>query len=221
MIKKILVGFFLWIILSWCSSAEEKIDYETQKWEVIEKNILALWDSLTAGYNLDLSDAYPAQLEDLMQDNWYNYKITNAGVSWDTSKNLLDRIELYDELKVDIYLLTIWANDWLRRQSVETMRWNISTIIEHIQIINPDSQIILSGMQMPINLWLNYSRDFNSSYDILSKKYNLDLYDFFLEDVAKKSELNLSDGIHPNNKWYAIIANNLYKFLENKNIITQ
>jgi acyl-CoA thioesterase-1 len=221
MIKKILIGLLLWIVLSWCSSAEEKTDYETKKWEIIEKNILALWDSLTAGYNLELSDGYPAQLEGLMQNDWYNYKITNAGVSWDTSKNLLDRIELYDDLDVDIYMLTIWANDWLRRQSVETMKWNISTIIEHIQTINPDSQIILSGMQMPINLWLNYSRDFNSSYEILSKKYNLDLYDFFLEDVAKKTELNLSDGIHPNKKWYAIIANNLYKFLENENIITQ
>jgi acyl-CoA thioesterase-1 len=221
MIKKILVALFLWTILSWCSSAEENIVSEVQKWEIMERNILALWDSLTAGYNLDLSDGYPAQLEALMQDNWYNYSITNAGVSWDTSKNLLDRIELYDDLKVDIYLLTIWANDGLRRQSVESMKKNISTIIEHIQIINPDSQIVLSGMQMPINLWLNYSRDFNSSYEIISEKYKLELYDFLLEDVAKKSELNLSDWIHPNKKWYAIIANNLYKFLENENIITQ
>ena len=219
MYKKILLGLFLWIFLSSCSSDEKKNILEVNNIEVIEKNILALWDSVTAGYNLDLSEAYPAQLEDLLENNWYNYKIINAWVSWDTSKNLLDRIDLYDELNVDIYMLTIWANDWLRRQSVDQMTQNISAIIEHLQNISPDAQIVLSGMQMPINLGLSYSRNFNASYELLAEKYNLEFYEFFLEDVAKKSELNISDGIHPNKQWYEIIANNLYDFLKKQKII--
>jgi acyl-CoA thioesterase-1 len=74
-------------------------------------------------------------------------------------------------------------------------------------------------MQMPINLWLNYSREFNKSYEILADKYNLALYDFFLEWVAKDTNLNLSDGIHPNNAGYKIIAANLFEFLEDEDII--
>ena len=156
MLKKLLIGMFLWITLSSCTLVEEDVT-ENINTVVVEKNILALWDSLTAGYNLDLSDWYPAQLEALLQENNYKYRVTNAWVSWDTSKNLLDRIELYDDLKVDIYLLTIWANDWLRRQSVEDMRTNISAIIEYIWMNNPDARIVLSGIEMPINVWLNYS----------------------------------------------------------------
>lgn len=219
MIKKIITVLILSFILIWCGKTEVNSEIQIEKKEVIQKNILALWDSVTAGYNLELSEAYPAELEEIMQEQEYNYKIINAGVSGDTSKNLLDRIELYDDLKIDIYMLTIWANDWLRRQSVATMKENISNIIEHLQSVNPDAQIVLSGMQIPINLWWNYSKEFNKSYEILADKYNLPLYDFFLEWVAKDSSLNLSDGIHPNNAGYKIIATNLFKFLEDENII--
>jgi acyl-CoA thioesterase I len=219
MIKKIITVLILSFILVGCGKAEVISEVQIEKQEIVQKNILALWDSITAGYNLELSDAYPAELEELMQKQGYNYKIVNAWVSGDTSKNLLDRIELYDDLEVDIYMLTIWWNDWLRRQSVDTMEQNISAIIEHLETVNPEGKIVLSGMQMPINLWLNYSREFNKSYEILAEKYNLALYDFFLEWVAKDTNLNLSDGIHPNNAGYKIIAANLFEFLEDEDII--
>jgi acyl-CoA thioesterase-1 len=221
MIKKIFLLFVLSFVLISCWSNAENTSLEKQEQTQVEKHILALWDSVTAGYNLELSDAYPAQLQDLLKADGYNYKITNAWVSGDTSKNLLDRIELYDELDVDIYLLTIWGNDGLRRQSVDTMKENISTIIEHLQNVNPQAQVVLSWMQMPINLWWNYSKEFNKSYEELANKYDLPLYEFFLEGVAKDSSLNLSDGIHPNKKWYSVIANNLYVFLEDEKIISQ
>jgi acyl-CoA thioesterase-1 len=76
-------------------------------------------------------------------------------------------------------------------------------------------------MQMPINLWWNYSKEFNTSYKILAKKYKLVLYDFFLDGVVKDSRLNLSDGIHPNTEWYKIIAKKLYDFLDDENIINK
>lgn len=219
MIKKIFILLFVSMILVSCWNANNTSDFSEDKKEIVEKNILALWDSITAWYNLDLSQAYPAQMQELLKNDWYNYKVINAWVSGDTSKNLLDRIELYDDLKIDIYMLTIWWNDGLRRQSVITMKENISQIIDHLEAINPDAQIVLSGMQMPINLWWNYSKEFNKSYWELSEKYNLPLYAFFLEWVAKDSNLNLSDGIHPNKAGYKIIAENLYEFLEDEDII--
>lgn len=219
MIKKLFILLFLSVVLVSCWNPDNTSQVSENKVEVIEKNILTLWDSITAWYNLDLSQAYPAQMQEILQNKGYNYKVINAGVSWDTSKNLLDRIELYDDLEIDIYMLTIWWNDGLRRQSVTTMKENISQIIEHLQTINPDAQIVLSGMQMPINLGWNYSKEFNKSYWELSEKYKLPLYEFFLEWVAKDEKLNLSDGIHPNNAGYKIIAENLYEFLEDEDII--
>jgi acyl-CoA thioesterase-1 len=203
-------------MLSSCSAVEDNNISELSTSKNIEKNILALWDSLTAWYNLDLSEAYPAQLELLLDGN---YKITNAWVSWDTSQNLLDRIGLYDQLNPDIYLLTIWWNDGLRRQSVINMKNNIWTIIEHLQWVNPDATIVLSGMQMPINYWLKYASDFKKVYPELAEEYELPFFEFFLEWVVAQSNLNLSDWIHPNKAWYEIIANNIYNFLKKEDII--
>lgn len=218
--KKIIFTLFMSLFLVSCGNEISQTQQPEDNNET-PINILALWDSLTAGYNLDISDSYPAQLENKLQENNYNYKIINAGVSWDTSQNLLDRIDLYSDTKSDIYLLTIWWNDALRRMSVENLKNNIQTIIDTIYQQNPDAKVVLSGMQIPINYWLNYSKNFKEIYESLAEENDVYFYEFFLEDVAQKSDLNLSDGIHPNAKGYEIIAQNLYNFLEDEKIILQ
>ncbi len=217
--KKIML-FIISLFLLFSCSWEEEVITNTEN-PSIEKEIIVLWDSLVAGYNLDISESYPMQLEDILRKNWYNYKITNAWVSWNTSKNLLDRIELYDEVNADIYIITIWGNDWLRRQSIEDMKLNIKKTINHLQNINSDSKIVLTWMQIPINLWLNYSIDFKNTFEEIADELDIYLYDFLLEWVAKDVKLNLNDWIHPNKDWYEVIANNLYKFLIDKKIITK
>ncbi len=213
------------LLLIWCWKAQEEDSKQknSETWtdSLQESIILALWDSLTAWYNLDIKDSYPLQLKGILKAWNYNYTVQNAWVSWDTSKNLLDRIELYDDIDVDIYLLWIWSNDWLRKQSIEQMSTNINTIIDHIQKINPNWKIVLEWMQMPLNVWLKYSRDFKKTFENISKEQGVYFYEFLLEDVATKRELNLSDWIHPNKQGYRIIAQNIFNFLENKNIITK
>lgn len=221
--KKIIFAFLLLFIIScWNNEVTEKNPIqEATSSSSEEKIILALWDSLTAWYNLDIIDSFPSQLEGVLKVNDYNYKVQNAWVSWDTSKNLLDRIGLYDDIDVSVYLLWIWSNDWLRLQSVEDMRINILKIIEHLQEVNPNATIVLEWMQMPLNVWVEYSNDFKQVFIDIQKEKQTKLYEFLLEWVATKKELNLSDWIHPNKQWYSIMANNLYNFLEKENIITK
>jgi acyl-CoA thioesterase-1 len=183
--------------------------------------ILALWDSLTAWYNLDISDSFPNQLENIITQEWYTYRVINWWVSWDTSENLLNRLALYDDLDIDIYLLWIWANDWLRRQSTDTLEKNIRSIITHIHSINPEGVIILEGMKIPLNLWLTYSQEFEKTYIDISQTESVLFFDFLLRDVARIWNLNLSDWIHPNKKWYAIIADNIFTFLQDNSLITK
>lgn len=217
--KKMLLLILSSLFLFWCSD----IDVEKETSEIqnknIEKRIIALWDSLTAWYNLDLKEAYPSQLEELLKTNWYNYKITNAWVSWDTSTNLLSRIKLYDETKTDIYLLNIWSNDWLRKQEVETMKENIIKIIGHIRSVNHESEIVLFWMQLPLNLWLNYSREFKNTFEDIADEKDTYFYEFFLEGVAKDVKLNLRDWMHPNKEGYKIISTNIYDFLTENNLL--
>lgn len=182
--------------------------------ETEEKVILALGDSLTAGYNLDIKDSFPLQLEALLKKNKYNYKIINAWVSWDTSKNLLDRIELYDELTPELILVSIGANNGLRKQSIEQMSSDINDILSHLKSTHSKSTIVLAWMQMPLNVWIEYATDFAKVFPDIAEKNTASFFPFLLQDVATIQDLNLSDGIHPNKKWYAIIANNLYNFLK-------
>lgn len=181
------------------------------------KTILALWDSLTAWYQIDITDSYPSQLEALLQKNWYNYKIINAWVSWETTKAVLQRVKLYLEAKPDLVILVVWWNDWLRGLSITEARSNIIDIINEFK--NAGVPIVLWGMQIPSNLWQTYTSQFAQMYPDIAKETNVSLLPFFLEGVALDPSLNIGDGIHPNKQGYAIIAQNIYNFLVNKELI--
>lgn len=218
-IKKITVILTL-LFLSSCGS-DIKTDNEINKVSNNSKIILALWDSITAWYQLDLEDSYPSQLEKLLQEKGYNYKLINAWVSWDTSDGLLERMDLYlddDENIPEIAILVIWWNDWLRGQSTKVLSNNIKLIIEKLGEKN--IKVVLPEMQIPPNLWFKYTRDFKNLYKKIALETGVYSMDFFLEWVALNKNLNLRDMIHPNKKWYEIISKNVFNFLKSNELIT-
>lgn len=220
MLKKIIWILILWIVLMGCSQ-EEKWEKNKEINKEEQKIILALWDSVTAGYNLDISQSYPSLLQNILQENKYQYEVINAWVSGDTSKNLLDRIGLYSDVNVEIYFLTIGGNDGLRRQNTKNMKKNIQATIDAILEQNNQAKIVIWGMKLPINYGLKYSKEFQKVYEELATENKLEFFPHFLKDVQQKPNLNLSDGIHPNMEWYKIIAQNIYEFLEVNNIISK
>ena len=175
--------------------------------------IYALWDSLTAGYGLDIEDGYPAQLQWLLSDSEMNYKVINAGLSGDTSRGLVSRSSwlLEDAQAWDIAIIVIWANDGMRSLSLQDLEANISTLIETIQA--KDMQIVLWGMMVPTNLAPEYRSDFEAIYPRLAQTYDIPLIPFFLEWVAWDPSLNLPDGIHPTKDWYSIISQAVFELL--------
>lgn len=220
--KQLFCSFSVLFILASCSMWQSVISDEDDTISinttpVQEKIILALWDSLTAGFWLQMSESYPSKLENILDTNNYNYRVINAGVSWDTSKNLLDRAELYLDQNSDIVLLVIWWNDGLRAQSTETLQQNIQSIIDMYEW---EAEIVLWGMEIPTTLWLNYSRDFKQVYfDLAQENPEVYFHESFLEDVGWVARLNQADRIHPTSEWYDIIVQNLYEFLKDENII--
>ena len=185
------------------------------------KKILALWDSLTAWYNLPLEDSYPSQLEVLLQENWYNYELINGWVSWNTSSQALARVDIYleDENNLpDLAIVVLWGNDGLQWKSIDALEQNITEIVKKLQ--EKWVEVVIWGMQIPPNRWLAYFLEFKWIYEDIAKATDSELIDFFLEDVATRGVYNLPDGIHPNKDGYAIIAENTFNFLENNKLIT-
>jgi acyl-CoA thioesterase I len=178
------------------------------------RTILFLGDSITAGYGLELSEAYPALIQQRINENGLNFKVINAGQSGDTSAGGLGRMDWLLKNKVDILVLELGANDGLRGLPVEVTRKNLQAIIDRARGRYPQIRIVIAGMKIPPNMGAQYSRDFEAMFASLSKKNNAALIPFILEGVGGVSKMNLPDGIHPTAKGHAIVAENVWRVLE-------
>lgn len=168
------------------------------------KTVLALGDSLTAGYGLAQSDAFPVQLQAALQNAGVAVTIVNGGVSGDTSAGGRSRLEWLLAPPVDGVIVELGANDGLRgldpAQTRENLDWILATLKQR------NIPVLLSGMFAPPNLGEDYGAEFNAIYPDLARKYDTVFDPFFLEGVAADAQLNQPDGIHPNSEGVAIIV---------------
>ena len=170
-------------------------------------NIVAFGDSLTAGYQLPGDQSFPSQLERELKASGYNVKVSNSGSSGDTTSGGLARLDWSVAPGTDIVILELGANDVLRGITPDVTRKNLEKIIS--KLVGRGIRVLLAGMKPPTSYGPEYERQFGKIYSDLARKYNLVLYPFFLEGVALKPELNLSDGLHPNAKGVLIIVKNI------------
>lgn len=202
------------LFLQGCDSRSESSPAETpatKKPESPRQVIVALGDSLTAGYGVELEKSYPALLEEKLEAGGYSFRLVNAGVSGETSSGTLSRLDWILSQKPDIVILEIGANDGLRGIDTTLVEANIDTILQRLQDNNVVT--ILAGMKMVRNLGDQYTREFDTIYPKLASKHQVIFMPFFLEDVASIAELNIGDGIHPNERGYEIITEKIYPYV--------
>jgi len=190
---------------------EQKEDDETLRQDQPMRTIVAVGDSLTAGYGLDESESYPMRLEKKLRDAGRNYRVVNAGVSGETSSGTLSRMEWILTLEPDIVILETGANDGLRGIDPQVVEDNIREMLRLLQ--DRDVVVLLAGMKMVWNLGPAYVSRFNGIYPKLAGEYNAVFLPFFLDGVATKKKMNLEDGLHPNSQGYAIITENIYPYV--------
>lgn len=164
---------------------------QARKWRLV-----ALGDSLTAGYNLPADAAFPAVLQKALREKGYDVVIDNAGVSGDTSGGARERLDWTIAEGADGVILEIGANDMLRGTNTEITRENIDAILGRLR--EKKIPVFLAGMAAAPNLGPDYAAQFNPIYPELAKKYGAPLYPFFLEGVAGHKDRQLPDGLHPN-----------------------
>lgn len=179
-----------------------------------DKVILFFGNSLTAGMGLDVEEAFPAVIQRKVDSLGLSYKVVNAGLSGETTASGKNRVVWILNQKVDVFVLELGANDGLRGIPVSETKKNLQAIIDIVREKNPETKIILAGMQMPPNLGEDYTTEFKTVFPKLAEKNNIELIPFLLENVAGIPELNQSDGIHPTVEGQKILAENVWVVLE-------
>jgi acyl-CoA thioesterase I len=173
------------------------------------KSMLFFGDSLTAGYGLSPEEAFPALIEKELNKKTNTVKVTNAGLSGETSAGGLARIDWVLRQPIDVFILELGANDGLRGLPLDQTRKNLQGIIDKVKAKYPKVKLVLAGMMVPPNMGKQYSADFKNIYPELAKKNNATLIPFLLDGVGGNEKLNQADGIHPNVEGHKIVARNL------------
>ena len=178
------------------------------------KTIVFFGNSITAGYGLEPTQAFPAIIQRRLDSLNLPYKVVNAGVSGETSSGGNSRIDWILEQPVDIFVLELGGNDGLRGIPASETRTNLQSIIDKVKTKYPSAKILVAGMQMPPNMGAQYTTDFRNIFPDLAKKNNSILIPFILEGVGGEARLNQDDGIHPTDEGHRIVAETVWERLE-------
>jgi acyl-CoA thioesterase-1 len=178
------------------------------------KTILVLGNSLSAGFGLKSSEAYPALLAKKLRAAGLNFQVTNASQTGGTTEGGLERLPAHLKRKIDIFILELGINDAFRGVPVDQIQNNLQQMIDKVKARNPDVRVLIAGMQLPNYAVDDYVFAFGKMFGELAAKNGGSLVPYLLDGVAGDPSLNLPDGIHPNVAGQKILAENVWRVLE-------
>lgn len=174
--------------------------------------LVALGDSLTAGYGLAPGEAYPSVLEKALKEKGWDVAIANAGVSGDTAEDGAARADWSVPDGTDGVLLELGANDALRGASPQKAKAALERILAGFKARN--IPVMLIGIYAPRNMGSDYTQAFDGIYSSLAREHGLVFYPFFLDGVVGEAKLNLQDGMHPSAEGVRVVVGRMLPTVE-------
>lgn len=178
------------------------------------KVVIFLGDSLTAGFGVDPSQAYPALIAEKIRTAHLPFEVQNAGLSGDTSAGALRRTDWLLQRPVDVLVIALGGNDGLRGLSPKSLKANLQAIINKAKAKYPAVRIVIAGMQIPPNLGAEYTSEFQRVYPEVARENHAPLIPFLLEGVGGHRDLNQPDLIHPTFAGHKVMADLVWRTLE-------
>ncbi|HZA34987.1 MAG TPA: arylesterase [Vicinamibacterales bacterium] len=173
---------------------------------------MAFGDSLTAGFGISPSGAFPAVLQEYLRREGLPFTVVNAGVSGDTTSSALSRLPGVLARKPAIVIVALGANDGLRGVPVGVMRENLSRVVREVKASG--ARVILCGMEaLPLYGW-SYTLDFHNAFVELAREHDVPLVPFFMATVVGREDLLLGDRVHPNAAGSRVIADAIWPYLQ-------
>jgi acyl-CoA thioesterase-1 len=178
------------------------------------KTILVLGDSLSQGFGLTPSEAYPMLLAKKLRVAGLNFQVTNASAAGGTTEGGLARLPGHLKRKVNIFILELGINDAFRGVPVNQIQNNLQQIIDKVTARNPRVRVVIAGMQLPNYAADDYVSAFGKMFADVAAKNGATLVPYLLQSVAGDPSMNLSDGVHPNAAGQKILAETVWHVLE-------
>ncbi|HNQ56868.1 MAG: arylesterase [Burkholderiales bacterium] len=169
--------------------------------------VLALGDSLTAGYGLDPEQAWPALLA--ARTGW---QIVNGGVSGDQTADALARLPaLMDEHAPKLVLVTLGGNDMLRKLPEAQTRGNLARILALTG--SRGAQPVLLATPRPSVAGVVFQRlSAAPFYAEIARERKVPLIEDAIAEVLSDPDLKL-DQLHPNAEGQRVLADKLFDAL--------
>ena len=178
------------------------------------KTILVFGDSLSDGFMLKRSEAYPALLGKKLRATGLNFQVINASAAGGTTEGGLERLPPHLKHRIDVFILELGINDAFRGLSIDQIQSNLQQIMDKVKTRNPTVRVVIAGMQLPNYAGDDYVLAFGKMFSDLAARNNAALVPYLLQGVAGDPSLNLPDGIHPNAAGQRILAENVWRVLE-------
>ncbi|WP_421304412.1 arylesterase [Aeromonas veronii] len=177
------------------------------------QTLLVLGDSLSAGYQMQVEQSWPALLNQKWQEEGGKHTLLNASISGETTQGALARLPaLLNEHKPDWLLIELGGNDGLRGFAPTITRQNLASMIALAK--EQQTRVVLTQIQLPRNYGARYLRQFEQIFPELAQANNLPLLPFFMDDIALRPELMMNDGIHPTPAAQPQIRDKVARFME-------
>jgi acyl-CoA thioesterase-1 len=175
--------------------------------------LLVVGDSLSAGYNVELSATWVGLLERRLVQQGYGYRVVNASVSGETTGGARARLPRALALhRPALVILELGGNDGLRALPLDQVRGNLEWMLTQIEAAG--ARTLLLGIRIPLNYGPEYAEQFHAMYAQLASRHQAGLVDFFMERVALDPKLMQEDGIHPNTAAQPLLLDTLWPALQ-------
>ncbi len=178
------------------------------------KHLLVFGDSLSAAYGMELEQGWVTLVA---KELGANHRVSNASISGETSIGGLARLpETLKELDPDLVMIELGANDGLRGLAIQSIKSNLSSMIELIQASG--AQAILVGISVPASYGPRYVDQFRDIYKQLVEEYDLVFIDFYNEELLSQAGMIQADGLHPTVEAQSIIKESVMRFFNDEGL---
>lgn len=178
----------------------------------LRPRIVCFGDSLTAGYGTESGHAYPDYLQSELDRRGYSYRVVNAGISGNTTKDGVARVQSIVAMKPAIVVVEFGGNDGLRGLRIADTRANLDSIVS--TLVASGTKVVLAGITLPPDYGADYIHQFNENYDLLAKKFHVPMLPFLLKGVFGVDGMMQADRTHATSAGNKVVADNIFTLIQ-------